>query len=68
MADKPIISVLTDAQREIVNRRAQEAMAAIGREGVMGTAGWKYGMNPQDFIRDAIMNAILDAQAVKDPP
>jgi hypothetical protein len=58
----------TDAMHEIANRHSQACMAAIGREGVKGAAGWQFGMDPQGFIREAIMNALMDALAGKDPP
>jgi hypothetical protein len=58
----------SDAMHDIANQRARECMAAIGREAVMGAAGWKFGTNPQDFIREAIMNALMDATAVREVP
>jgi hypothetical protein len=48
------------ALRAIVNHRAEECMAAIGREMLRGPQGWKLG-DPQDFIRDAIICALRDA-------
>jgi hypothetical protein len=46
---------------EIANRHSRECMAAIGREVVMGAAGWKFGKDPQSFIREAIVNSLRDA-------
>jgi hypothetical protein len=58
----------TDAMHEIANRHSQACMAAIGRQVVKGAVGWQFGMDPQAFIREAIMNALMDALAAKDPP
>jgi hypothetical protein len=58
----------TDAMHKIANRHSQACMAAIGREVIKGAAGWQFGMEPQAFIREAIINALMDALAAKDPP
>lgn len=48
---------------EIARRHAQQCLAAIGREYIKGAAGWQFGHDPQNYIREAITAALMDAEA-----
>jgi hypothetical protein len=56
----------TERMHDIANRNSQACMAAIGREMVKGTGGFKFGMDPQDFIREAIMRSMQEVQNVEE--
>lgn len=53
----------TDAMIEIATRRASQCLADIGREIIKGQAGWKYPADPTSYIREAIIAALMDAEA-----
>lgn len=50
---------------QIATKYATECMAVIGREMLKGTNGWIHGKDPQSFIREAIVWALIDAGAWK---
>lgn len=62
MPDEPTYP--TDAMVEIATRRANQCLAAIGREATKGKKGWMPPVfSPDQILREMILGALMDAEA-----
>jgi hypothetical protein len=50
----------TDTMHDIANRHTTRCMAELGNESIKGAAGWAFGRDPEDIVREAIMASLVE--------